>query len=284
MQRFGGFLRIPGKTNRDTMKFFPLLLLLWLFCGAAPAALAQSTGRDIVFLKNGSEIHGTLLDPDSLGRLRIKIQGGSIFAYAPEEVLKIEKDEPVNGFQSLFPEHSPKVVVPKPPILKPEAGKIYGTAEFTPRPMMKLSIGKHITPNLDAGGGVGVSVQLLSMSETAFDYAPFFLPVFGEVRYRFSSTGAATPFVYAAGGYNQPLYRNQTLNGSVGKFAIGREYAELATGIQFFTRTNTSFLLSIGWKHQRAVREMASVWDSSPELEQITVMKSRLSLSLGMSF
>jgi hypothetical protein len=45
---------------------------------------------DIVYLKNGSIIKGTLMEPDSSSQIKIKMKDGSIFVFKLDEVLKIE--------------------------------------------------------------------------------------------------------------------------------------------------------------------------------------------------
>ncbi len=45
---------------------------------------------DIVYLKNGSVIKGTLIEPDSATQIKIKMKDGSIFVYKLDEVLKVE--------------------------------------------------------------------------------------------------------------------------------------------------------------------------------------------------
>jgi len=45
---------------------------------------------DIVYLKNGSVIKGTLMEPDSASQVKIKVRDGSIFVFKLDEVLKVE--------------------------------------------------------------------------------------------------------------------------------------------------------------------------------------------------
>jgi len=45
---------------------------------------------DVVYLKNGSIIKGTLMEPDSVSQIKIQMKDGSIFVFKLEEVLKVE--------------------------------------------------------------------------------------------------------------------------------------------------------------------------------------------------
>jgi len=45
---------------------------------------------DIVYLKNGSVIKGTLMEPDNPSQIKIKVRDGSIFVFKLDEVLKVE--------------------------------------------------------------------------------------------------------------------------------------------------------------------------------------------------
>jgi len=68
-------------------------LLVLLFVGLT-YVLAQNSSIDIVYLKNGSIIYGTVtrIIPDSI--INIKTNDGSLFVYPFSEVLKIESEAP----------------------------------------------------------------------------------------------------------------------------------------------------------------------------------------------
>lgn len=45
---------------------------------------------DVVYLKNGSILKGTLIEPDSASQIKLKMKDGSIFVFKLDEVLKVE--------------------------------------------------------------------------------------------------------------------------------------------------------------------------------------------------
>jgi len=53
-------------------------------------AIAPDAKVDIVYLKNGSIIRGTLMEPDTQSQIKIKMKDGSIFVFKLDEVLKVE--------------------------------------------------------------------------------------------------------------------------------------------------------------------------------------------------
>ena len=56
---------------------------------------AQSNLEDVVYLKNGSIIHGTIVEQVPNQSIKIKTKDGNIFAYKLEEVEKMTKETPV---------------------------------------------------------------------------------------------------------------------------------------------------------------------------------------------
>ncbi len=54
------------------------------------APVVMETKVDIVYLKNGSIIKGTLMDPETASQIKIQLKDGSIFVYKLDEVLKVE--------------------------------------------------------------------------------------------------------------------------------------------------------------------------------------------------
>lgn len=69
-------------------KFLCTLTLLISFY-----SLSQNQTRDVVYLKNGSIIKGTITEMNPSENLKIKTSDGSLFVYAMSEVLKMEKEE-----------------------------------------------------------------------------------------------------------------------------------------------------------------------------------------------
>ena len=73
------------------MKTLSLSILFALLCGIAGASFAQSTTVDILYLKNGSVIRGSIIELVPNATVKIRTSDGSLFVYKMDEVDKIEK-------------------------------------------------------------------------------------------------------------------------------------------------------------------------------------------------
>ena len=69
-----------------------ILVVLFALVLMSAAALAQNY-RDVVYLKNGSVIKGTVLEQVTGGNIKIQTADGSIFVYPSSEVVKVVKEK-----------------------------------------------------------------------------------------------------------------------------------------------------------------------------------------------
>lgn len=76
------------------MNFRVLVTLCLLLVGAS--VYAQKSGNEVVYLKNGSVIRGTVLEVVQGKQVKILTADGSIFVYNSSEVERIVKDAPLN--------------------------------------------------------------------------------------------------------------------------------------------------------------------------------------------
>lgn len=74
------------------MKRLYVMFLGLCFC---IVSLAQATLQDVVYLKNGSIIRGTIMEQIMGKNIKIATADGSLFVYSAEEVIKITKEAPV---------------------------------------------------------------------------------------------------------------------------------------------------------------------------------------------
>ena len=78
------------------MQRFILLTCLTAFVMASPAFAQQM--EDVVHLKNGGLVRGTIIEQIPSESLKIKTRDGNIFVYTMDEIAKMSK-EPVMGMQ-----------------------------------------------------------------------------------------------------------------------------------------------------------------------------------------
>ena len=71
------------------MKHFFLVLMLTIF---SLGLTAQESYQDVVYLKNGSIIKGTIIEQVPNESIKIQTADGSIFVYKMEEILKMTKE------------------------------------------------------------------------------------------------------------------------------------------------------------------------------------------------
>ena len=73
---------------------FTLILVACLTTFVAPAPLCAQPLEDVVYLKDGTIVRGTIIEQIPGESLKIQTQGGSVFLYTLDEIAKIVK-EPV---------------------------------------------------------------------------------------------------------------------------------------------------------------------------------------------
>ena len=74
------------------MKNFILETIIFLILGIS-ITYAQEALQDVVYLKNGSAIHGIILEQVPDGNIKIKTNDGNIFVFKMAEVQKILKEQ-----------------------------------------------------------------------------------------------------------------------------------------------------------------------------------------------
>jgi hypothetical protein len=72
------------------------LLVSWMGGGKVKDISSDGELEDVVYLKNGSVIRGTIIEQVPNVSLKIQTRDGSVFVYKMEEVEKMTKEKPVN--------------------------------------------------------------------------------------------------------------------------------------------------------------------------------------------
>jgi hypothetical protein len=68
------------------------LFILCVFLSIISVSQAQNSSVDVVYLKNGSEIRGEIIELVVNDYIKIETVGGSVFVFKMDEVLKIERE------------------------------------------------------------------------------------------------------------------------------------------------------------------------------------------------
>lgn len=150
---------------------------------------------EVIYLKNGSKIYGSVFEYTSGDTIKIQTRDGSIFVYQSNEVERISL-----------------VQYPKEKTAGIEQGcrwfvEIAETIGACYRAEVSGVYGYQICPKLFVGGGVGFHIY---PDEEAYE-----VPLFADVRYDFINR-RATPFVDVRGGYTVGTYSGAYLSPTAG--------------------------------------------------------------------
>jgi hypothetical protein len=166
---------------RITILFVTLLFSVTLF--------AQKRNRDVVYLKNGSILRGTIVLEDPGKFIRLKTSDRSLWVFKYDQIDSVKHPESINR-----PEKA------KRPFKNgyfnlTEMGVLAGnSANYKKNPFTLMNISSWKFEN---GFSTGIGVGVEFFNET-------YLPVVADFRYYLRKSGAI-PFVSLQGGYSIPL-------------------------------------------------------------------------------
>ncbi len=207
--------------------------------------IAQANLQDVVYLKNGSIIRGTILEiiPDDV--VKIEIIGKSVFVYLMTDVEKITRED------------IPHVNIKEAARIKnkgyyneTEFGFFTGKGEYNPNFGITLQTvnGYQLNRFFRVGGGVGINYY--------FEYSQAFLPIFARVsgdmiKHR------VTPVYFADIGYGflpgqDGFYYESESKGGV-MFQAG-------IGLKVYTPSKAAFLITVGYHLQQSSIEYNNNW------------------------
>lgn len=162
-------------------------VLLVLLATMVAIPLFAQKYDEIVYLKNGSEIHGTVIEQIPGQSLKIQTRDGNIFVYKYSDIEKITKVLPTKDrTANLQIGHRWFVEL---------AETI--SFDYCSRTEITGIYGYQLKPKLFIGAGTGLHIY---PDESCFE-----VPVFVDIRYDFINR-RATPFVDIRGGYTVGTY------------------------------------------------------------------------------
>lgn len=173
------------------MKRYLLTLIALFLCGQ----LAAQRYDEVVYLKNGSEIRGSVIEYISGETIRIQTSDGSVFVFQSDEVERISKWEGPKSRTSGL-ERGLRWFV--------EYGETIGACS---RIELSGLCGYQIHPKLFIGGGVGCHYY--------FDEDAYEAPLFADLRYDLINR-RATPYIDLRGGYTVGTYFGPYFSPTVG--------------------------------------------------------------------
>ena len=226
---------------------------------------------DVIYLKNGSEFRGELLDyqPDFV---KLRALGGKVITFQQKEIKKIVQ-EPING----------KRRTPKPYQFKEKgvykalfgninAGTFAWRDESTFGLGFKGLVGYQWNRWLGTGIGLGVENYYLNQGETVY-------PLFAEVRGYLVPENIA-PYYSISGGYSFTIKNEEA--GIID--ANGGWMIHPAFGIRWGGSSKVNFTVDAGVQLQKAtfVRGI-NPW-GGPDIQENRMTYHRLAIRFGMLF
>ena len=192
-------------------------------------SIAQMSYEDVVYLKNGSIIHGIIIEQIPNQSIKIQTHDGNVFVYKIEEIEKMTKEQSrkskfgkVNNNESEIKQSG------FTNITELNFGIGTGTASKEFSYGIQTINGYQFNPNFNLGFGVGVDKYKNAT----------FLPLFLDFRINFLKSNV-TPYFGAAGGYSIGFSGNQ-----------GGLLLNPSLGIKFFLNPKIAFNFSFGYRYQ----------------------------------
>lgn len=197
------------------------ILLFFAFLMFVCAGYAQNY-QEVVYLKNGSVIRGTVIEQAPGSYIKVKTSDGSIFAYNYSDVEKIVKDTNTTVRRSNDRSNSGLRLGYKGFV---DLGYSVGFGDYSAdRAEFSTTHGVQINKYIFAGAGVGVNYF--------YDNEKVGVPIYVDARYT-ALDKRITPFVEAKVGY------------AVGD--VDGVYASPSVGCRFRMGNKSAFNVSVGY-------------------------------------
>lgn len=227
-------------------------------------ASAQVRKQDVIYLKSGSVLTGSLIHCDSLRGVRIDNDCGSwLFSIREVDSVSIQdlrrrSSDKRNGYYNL------------------SSGSLLfgeGADGFVPYPSITMVNGYQWNQRFYTGAGLGYEYFGCSV-----------LPVFAELLF-FMKPDVLTPFLSLRSGYSFPLSKNPDsyLNGVQGK-NYGGVLLNPEAGLKISVGERSALLIGIGYRYQELSRTSPG-YDWSGNYSRKTFTRyNRITLKAGILF
>jgi len=255
---------IPSKY----MKIIKALLILFVF--AAPV-MAQNSGVDVIYLKNGSVIRGSIFEQKPDEYIKVQSLDGNTYVYKPSEVEKITKEVNTVPVTAEKKQAAPRIQKENQTQYQaPKKGMWFAAeTQFLNPPGMDFVLGYKLHRFAYLGGGAGFNNYTGALFSNGRTFSGTIIPVYirysGDILRGYEkkpgdgTRGRVTPFYFVEGGYgfawnNAPFYSTDLVNGAYGGSgkSKGGIYASAGIGVKFRTNKNISFGLALDYKYQHA--------------------------------
>ena len=230
--------------------------------------LAQNTEKqDVIYLKNGSIIRGSIIEYISEETIKIEIVGQNVLVFGIDEVEKMQQEDvltkkkgkrPIYFSESRFANHS-------------SLGVLFSQNDG-PSSSIETVNSYRIKPYMSVGLGVGI----MWINTWRLGWARA-MPIFADIRGDVLQKSRTTPFYYAQIGYGIDTA------GELNDERKGGVYFGLGTGIKIRTRSKMAFTFGIGYAQQHQ-EIMETDWWNNGQIIQRSINYRRIALRTGFAF
>lgn len=227
--------------------------------------LASAQTEPAVFLKNGSVIRGTILDPVQLETVRIQTHDGSIWVFDNVDVIEVGSIEKYKHKTVFSPDNTGFYnITDIGLLLGTYAGYTVGTAS-----VQSIS-GYRLNQHWTLGLGIGLE---------NFDVP--LAPAFIDARYTLLK-GRTSPFASVQGGYGIPM---DNYKGNDGKRVNkGGVTLNASIGVKHHFTNHLGIILSAGLRHQQSVSTQQYWWFSEGDHAIVRNQYNRFVVRFGFLF
>ena len=235
--------------------------------------LSAQNYQEVVYLKNGSVIRGTIVEQQPNVLLKVKTADGSIFVYPMNEVEKITKEEAINRESEKSNRIRTDVKGYRGSV---EVGTIVNfRASGIPIDRGAFSIttshGYQFNPHLFLGAGIGLDYHAAGGS--------LFMPLFVDVRANFLNRDI-TPFWGVKIGYAVGSKVSEVVNPGI--------YFNPTFGVRFILNRQSAMNIAFGYNLQQQIVKKDIYYNDNffiyTGVYHHRLLRDALSLRLGVDF
>lgn len=242
------------------MKF---ILLFWISIFSGLQLIAQENQQDVLYLKDGSVLRGTIVERHQDSILKIQIIGNNILVVKADEISEINKE---NKTGTYIPRSNGIYNVTS-------IGISTGMDEYA-NLMGGLEIGSILGYRFENRIQTGAGASIVYQSQPLFN-------VFGDIRFDFSKR-RITNFAYLDVGYCRAVFLSDSWIDE--EITPGFGYlTELGLGIRSNSSVSKSgFAISLGYRFQSFKIIYTEINAESKRIE--TYLQGRFVLKMGFAF
>jgi hypothetical protein len=246
-------------------KLSPIFLILSLLTLIINPAQAQRL-EDVVYLSNGTIIHGILLNDSTSQTVRILNHEGDTWAFNRVDIDSIKREKAFEYKAKLFNQPGVEVNINAEFLLR-SGNNAIGKAAI---PGINLGLGYRFNPFLSAGTEIGMEF---------YDWME--IPISSSLRVR-TSGRALSQLIFLRAGYTLPAEKRAD-DWDYSYKSRGGIHTTIGAGIERIINENASFLFTFSYHYQELNYHLSPMNQWAQERDR-TEAYSRLRLTLGYVF